>query len=155
MTKRDLASSLFWMAFGVIFVIGGLQHGLMESEGVPGRGAVPFLAGLACITLSLMVFFPALSNITKEIVAEVDPFFPEKNSLKRLLTAVALLALYGVFLKRLGYPLTTFLFLIGALRFIEPQRWRVTIVFSFLVASISYTMFEILKVNLPTGFLGL
>jgi hypothetical protein len=30
MKNRDLFSSLFWLAFGAIFVIGGVLHGLME-----------------------------------------------------------------------------------------------------------------------------
>ena len=85
---------------------------------------------------------------------EKGKFFPERGSRYRLLTAIALLIFYGFFLKTLGYPLTTFLFLTGALKLIKPQGWKTTVVFSFLTTAISYTIFKVLHVNLPIGILG-
>ena len=154
MNKRDLVSSLFWMAFSIIFVVGGLQHGLMEAEGVPGRGALPFLAGTFTLLFSLLVLFSVFMKKNRIQSEQKEKFFPERNSWNRLLTAIALLFFYGVFLKTLGYPLTTFLFLTGALKLIEPQRWKTTVLFSFLTTAISYTSFKVLHVNLPPGIPG-
>ncbi len=154
MRKRDLVSGLFWLTFGILFASGGLQHGLMESEGVPGRGALPFIAGVFAIILSLLVLIPALKRKDKGPSECHKAFFPERNGLKRLLIAIGLLAFYGFFLKTLGYPLTTFLFLVGALKLIEPQEWKTTAIFSFLTTTISFAIFKVLHVNFPIGILG-
>jgi hypothetical protein len=154
MKKRDVISSLFWMGFGLIFVIGGIQHGLMEAEGVPGRGALPFITGTLTLVLSLLVLFSVFLKKYRIQPEQKEKFFPERNSSYRLLNAIVLLVLYGFFLKTLGYPLTTFLFLTGALKLIEPQRWKTTVVFSLLTTAISYTIFKVLHVNLPVGILG-
>jgi len=154
MKNRDLLSSLFWLAFGIIFVSGGVLHGLMEAEGVPGRGALPFIAGVFAIILSLMVLIPSIFKRGDVGAEGPKSFFPERSSWKRLFIAIILMVSYGFILKTLGYPLTTFFFLIGALRLIEPQRWRITIVFSLFTTAISYSMFKILEVNLPRGILG-
>lgn len=153
MNKRDIISSLFWVVFGLIFLIGGIQHGLMDVDGVPGRGAMPFLAGLACIGLALLVLILAVIRLKKEGTAKIS-FFPEADSWKRLLLAIVFLAFYGFFLKLLGFPLVTFLFLAGVLRYIEPQTLRTTFLFSFFTTVITYTIFKLLKFNLPTGILG-
>jgi len=154
MNKRDIISSLFWMAFGLIFLIGGIQHGLMEAHDVPGRGALPFLAGIVCIGLSLLVLILAVIRLKKESEVKIS-FFPESDSWKRLLMAITFLAFYGLFLKMLGFPLTTLLFLIGVLRYIEPQPLRTTFTFSVITTVVTYTIFKLLKFNLPTGILGL
>lgn len=154
MPKRDLISGLFWLTFGILFALGGLQHGLLESEGVPGRGALPFIAGVITIILSLSVLIPTLKSKDKDQSKGHTVLFPDKSGLKRLLVAIGLLAFYGFFLKKLGYPLTTFLFLVGALRLIEPQKWKTTAIFSFLTTTISLAIFKVLHVNLPIGILG-
>lgn len=154
MRKYDIVSGLFWLTFGILFALGGLQHGLMEAEGVPGRGALPFIAGILAIILSLMVLTPALQMKDKDQSGDQKVFFPERKGVRRLLIAIGLLAFYGFFLKTLGYPLTTFLFLVSALKLIEPQEWKTTAIFSFLTTTISFAIFKVLHVNLPIGILG-
>ena len=73
MKNRDLHSSMFWMGFGVLFVVGSLQQGLLR-KGIPGPGFLPFILGIVLMGLSLMIFIPALSK--KEESIEGRNFFP-------------------------------------------------------------------------------
>jgi hypothetical protein len=125
------------------------------TSGVPGRGALPFLVGFILIILSVMVLILAMMKARGQgmRVAE-EKFFLEEDSWKRVVLAIALLVLYGVFVTKLGYPVTTFLFLIFVLKVIEPQPWRKALIFSFLATTASYAIFKALEVNLPTGYWG-
>ena len=149
MENRDRASSLFWIGFGIVFCVGGLKHGLTKS-GIPGPGCLPFLVGLILVSLSLMLL---VSSLLKRKTA--DKSFPQIGRLKRLSIATLSLIFFGVALKEIGYLLTTFLFMMLVLRFIEPQRWRVSFLFALLTAMISWAFFMVLKVELPRGILGI
>ena len=61
MNRRDLISGVFWMGFGAVFTIGGLQQGLVR-QGIPGPGSLPFVVGLILIGLALIIFVQALSS---------------------------------------------------------------------------------------------
>jgi putative tricarboxylic transport membrane protein len=152
MKYRDLVSSLFWMGIGVTFCLGALRYGLFVS-GTPGSGLFPFIAGMALIVLSLMILVSSLKQEKPEVLQR-EPFFPKRDSWKKLsLTLFALLA-YWIAVEYLGFLLTTFLFMIFLLRFIEPQRWVTVVATSFLTANLSNLFFQVwLRVQLPSGIL--
>src|SRR5512139_2711342 len=107
MKQRDIVSSIIWMALGALFVAGAWQQGLIR-KGVPGPGFLPFLSGLALIFVSLFVLVPALGQREKD---ESKGFFPERDSLRKFLLALAALFAFGVALEYVGYLFTTFLFM--------------------------------------------
>ena len=151
MKNRDLVSSMIWMALGGLFVAGALQQGLIR-KGVPGPGFLPFLSGLALIFVSLFVLVPALGQREKD---ESDGFFPERDSLRKFLLALAALFAFGVALEYVGYLLTTFLFMFFMTRLMEPKGWRTTTLLALLTAVLSYLLFVVLlEVQLPKGLLG-
>ncbi len=151
MRNRDLASSIICIAFGGIFAVGALQHGLTR-KGAPGPGFLPFLTGLALIFVSLFVLIPALSQREK---AKSSKFFPEKNSLRRLLFVLAALFSFGIAMKTLGYLLTAFLFMFFVALVMKPKGWRTTALLALTAAVVSYALFAVfLEVNLPKGLLG-
>ena len=154
MKNRDLFGSLFWMGFGVPFIVGALQHGLVR-EGVPGPGFLPFTTGIILISLSFMVLIPALSNRKIESgVDEKTKFFPERDSLKKISLALISLFAYGFSLKYAGYLLTTFLFMLFIPRLVKTQRWRIVFILALLTAMLSYLLFVVfLELNLPSGIL--
>lgn len=155
MKNRDLISSLFFIGFGIIFFIGALQHGVMSS-GTPGSGCLPFIAGIILISLSTMILIPAIFNRKEESGAtEGENFFPQKDSLGKIFVTICTLFGYAFFLRYLGYLLTTFLFTIGLLKFVEPGKWKITLIFAFLAALLSFTIFAVLKIELPKGILGI
>ncbi len=151
MKNRDLVSSIVWMAFGSLFVVGALQQGLML-KGVPGPGFLPFLTGLALVIVSLFVVIPALRRKEKEVGSA---FFPEPGSLKKLVTAVAALLAFGIALEYVGYVITTFLFMFFVSRIMDAKRWWVTTLLALSTAVLSYLLFVVLlDVQLPAGPLG-
>jgi len=151
MKNRDLVSSVIWMVMGGLFVAGALQQGLMR-RGVPGPGFLPFFSGLALIFVSLFVFIPALIRGEK---AEVGNFFPERDSFRKLLLALAALVAFGVAMEYAGYLLTTFLFMFFVIRIMEPKGWKIVGVLALLTAVLSYLLFVVLlEVQLPRGLLG-
>jgi putative tricarboxylic transport membrane protein len=151
MKNRDLVSSIIWMALGGLFVAGALQQGLMR-RGVPGPGFLPFFSGLALMFISLFVFVPALSRVKK---AEPGNFFPERDSFKKLLLALAALVAFGVAMEYAGYLLTTLFFMLFVPRIMAAKGWRMFTVVAILTAVLSYLLFVVLlEVQLPKGLLG-
>jgi len=151
--NRDLFSSLFWMGFGILFLVGALQQGLMR-KGIPGPGFVPFIVAVILISLSLMVFIPALGRKEKEgQPAGGENFFPEKDSLRKIALALIALFAYGMVLHTLGYILTAFLFMLFMSRLIESRSWIRMFILALLTAVVSYFLFLALEVQLPQGVL--
>ena len=139
------------MAFGGVFVVGALQHGLTK-RGAPGPGFLPFLTGLALIFVSLFVLIPALSQREK---AESSDLLPKRDRFRKPLFVLAVLFTFGVAMKYLGYLLAAFLFMFFVGRVMESKGWRTTALLALVTAVVSYTLLVVLlEVNLPRGLLG-
>jgi putative tricarboxylic transport membrane protein len=146
MKTRDLISGIFWLGFGAVFTIGGLQQGLVR-QGIPGPGSLPFLVGLILMGLSIVIFVQAVLSST----SAKAKFFPREDSFARLVLALLALFIYGFFLKPAGFVLTTFVFLVFVLRWIGREGWISTLSFSLSTAVLSYLLFTALQVELPRG----
>jgi putative tricarboxylic transport membrane protein len=146
MKTRDLISGLFWLGFGAVFTIGGLQQGLVR-QGIPGPGSLPFLVGLILMGLSIVIFVQALLSSS----SAKAKFFPREDSFSKLVLALLALFIYGFFLKPAGFVLTTFVFLFFVLRWVGREGWISTLFFSLLTAVLSYLLFTALQVELPRG----
>jgi putative tricarboxylic transport membrane protein len=154
MRNRDILSSLVGLGIGILFLIGSLREGLFR-KGIPGPGFLPFITALFLIALSLMIFFPALAAKGKE-KEKAEIFFPEKDSLPKVLLGLAALSLYGIALDYLGYLATTFLFLMFTSKIMEREKWKGPLVLALFTAVGSYLLFVVLlQVQLPKGILGM
>jgi putative tricarboxylic transport membrane protein len=151
MRHRELIGGLFWTVVGVIFCVGGWKYGIFRGS-IPGAGFFPFMASLVLIAFSIGVSISALWP--KKTKSGGEKFFSRPDSWKRILLALAGLLFFWQGLGYLGFLLTTFLFIIFLLRFIEPQRWVTVLTTSVLTTGLSYIVFNILlKVRLPAGIL--
>jgi len=75
-----------------------------------------------------------------------------KAKWKKLVLILVILLGYAFILEKLGYILSTFLLLSFLFRFVEAQRWLVTIAGSLMVSLVSYGVFDKwLKMQLPKG----
>lgn len=149
MKNRYLIINLFFITLGVIFSIGAMGYGL----GVSISGFFPFILGIIFISLSS---FALILNIKKRKDEMIERFFPEKDSLRKLLLSLFALFFYAIALDYLGFLLTTFLFLIIELKFIESQKWKTIITAALLTTASSYILFDLLlKGQLPKGVLGI
>ena len=154
MKRRDLISSLFFIGMGIIFSIGAIEYGV-GNLGHPGPGLLPLFAGVLLIFLSSLHIFFSVVKKGKVEIKQIEEFFPGKDSLKKMSLALFGLFAYGILLEYLGYGITTFLFMIFALRYVESQRWMTAFLSALLVAIFSYILFVyLLKAQMPTGILG-
>jgi len=153
MRRRDIWSSLVWLGVGIAYLVGSLGAGLFR-KGIPGPGFLPFIIALSLIVLSFMVFFPALSR-KKDDAIEVEDFFPEKESFKKVLFGLIALFAYGFALEYTGYIIATFVFMIFTSRIMERGKWTGPLIMAVLTAVLSYLLFVSLEVQLPRGVLGI
>ncbi len=152
MKNRDLHSSIFWMVFGVLFIVGSLQQGLLR-KGIPGPGFLPFILGAVLITLSLMIFIPALGQKGEGV--EQRKFFLERDSPKKLLFTLIFLFAYVISLGYAGYLLATFLFMLFVSSVMEAHNWKILFILAISTSALSYLLFVVLlEVQLPQGIFG-
>jgi hypothetical protein len=146
MKKREVISIFFFIAVGLLFTLGSFKY-VSLSSGIPNAGFFPFLGGIILIFLSLILLVPVIRQKER---SQKDRFFPQKDSLKRLLTAVVILSFYGFGLEYIGFLLTTLVFMIAILRFIEPPDWMTILITSVTATGLCYLIFKLLlKVQLP------
>lgn len=147
----DRLPAIFFLAVGISFSlyarsveIGSWHH--------PGPGFLPFWAGL---TLSAMAVALILRSYASKILEARPPFFPQKDSWKRVLATFLALIAYNLLLSPMGFGLTTFLFLAFLVKFIFPQTWRRTLLVAILGSVITRLLFiNFLETQLPKGIFG-
>jgi len=147
----DRLSAIFFLVVGILFSLyaRSVEIGTWNQ---PGPGFLPFWAGL---TLAIMSAFLLLKSYGRKARTAPLPFFPERNSWKRVLATFLALFAYVLFLSPLGFALTTFFFLGFLLRFVFPQAWGRTLIVALLGSVIARVLFiDFLETQLPKGVLG-
>ncbi len=148
--RLDLASGAFWLLFSIVAVLESYRLHLGSWQ-KPGSGFLPFVAACFLGVLSLILFLQSLAAWKK--TTQKEGWLPSKGWTKAAFVLLLLLG-YALGLERLGFLMTTFLFLFLLLKSIEPQTWGKTILFSLLVSFLSYVLFQTwLKAQLPAGLL--
>ena len=122
----------------------------------PGPGFLPFYLGLilALVALGLLLQGARRGKDAKP-TEEAPPSVEAPNAQRRrskVLWTLAALAAYAFSLEPAGYLLATFLFLLFLFRVVEPRRWRAALGGSFAATALTYALFYLLRVRLPSGF---
>ena len=150
--KRDIISSLFWMAMGIGVCYGGygLDLGTLHD---PGSGFMFFWVGIIMIGLSLGIFIRAMKATA--VAGELKSLLTGIRWKKVVFILVALL-LYAYVFVPLGFILSTILLLIFLFKAVEPQRWSWAILGAIISTLAAYGVFHLwLRSPLPKGFLGI
>jgi putative tricarboxylic transport membrane protein len=150
MRKYDFIASLFFLCFGLFFTFYArtLAIGTIEE---PGPGFLPFWAGLLLTGMAVLL---VLKTLIGKFV-EADPFFPEKDSWKRVSMVFLSLIAYNLLLNTLGFTLMTFLFVAFLVKAIFPQRWITTLATAALSTLGARLLFmNLLELQFPKGLLG-
>ena len=114
----------------------------------PGPGFLPFGLAIVLILLSLL-----LISINWKKPKSPVPFWPHHTWLRPLL-GVAILVFFALVIGKLGFIITTFIFLLIWMGVIERLRWRTLISISIGTTVALYLIFRLfLEVPLPLGFL--
>ncbi len=145
--------SIFWLAVGVFVAIKAYLLGF-GSFRQPGPGFIFFLMALLLTVLSavdLGTTFIGKAKAGKEKPDE--PLWLGVRWQKVLLLLVAL-SVYVYVFNFLGFLFSTFLLMIFLFRAVEPTKWWVSILASFITILVSYGVFGLwLKVPFPQGIL--
>ena len=147
-TTVDTWSALFWLALGLLVCYGAGRLGL-GSVTDPGSGFIFFWSGSILGLLSLMLFTGSLRDASTEAQQ-----ISGTNWTKLSLVLVSLV-LYGFFLERLGFVLTTFALLSFLLGLSEEKKWPRMLGVASGAALGGFALFELwLKIRLPKGIFG-
>ena len=144
-------SGVFWLAFGVLVMIGSFRLGLGTMQ-APGSGFLGFLAGAFVTLTALIVLVQSFSG--QDTQGKLSELW--KDLKWRRPVAVALLILvYVLGLETLGFVLTSLMFLLVIFRWVEKFKWPKTLLVTVLAVGFSYLLFHtLLKAALPRGFSG-
>ncbi|OGP78787.1 MAG: hypothetical protein A2V86_15540 [Deltaproteobacteria bacterium RBG_16_49_23] len=113
----------------------------------PGVGFLPFALSIILIALSLALI---ISRWKKETPS--TPFWSRRSWLRPLL-GVVILGLYALVIEKLGFPLTTLIFLLVWMGVIERIHWLKMVSISIGVTLVLYLIFGFfLEVPVPMGF---
>jgi putative tricarboxylic transport membrane protein len=152
MKRKDILSSLFWMAIGIGVCYGGydLELGTLHD---PGSGFMFFWVGILMIGLSASIFLRAIQM--KADAGGVSILGKDIRG-KKILVVLASLFLYAYTFTSLGFILTTGLFLLFLFKAIEPQKWSWAVLGALISTLAAYGVFQLwLGSQLPRGLLGI
>ncbi len=145
-TEQHPIVSAVLMALGLAIAAGGLHYGWGSLDN-PGAGFVPFLAGAAMAGFSA---FTLLKCLVKGWVPMAGLWTGARW--QRPLIATVCLVLYAVFLRDVGFLISTFVLSIYLYRILEPSGWPETILAAALTTLGFYLVFQVwLEVQLPRG----
>ncbi len=150
--RRDLLSSLFWMAMGMGICYGGydLELGTLHD---PGSGFMFFWVGIIMMGLSAIILVRAVQMKAPE----GRPSLLGPNiRWKKILAVLAGLFLYAYFFTSLGFIVTTGLLLLFLFKAVEPQKWSWAVLGAIVSTLTAYGVFQLwLGSQLPRGILGI
>jgi putative tricarboxylic transport membrane protein len=141
----DRFTSLAFLVIGVSFIYQSLSISTSAYGSNVGPNIFPFGLGIILVLLSLRLLYETFRYVQEG---------KKKESLdyKRFLIILVSAILYAVFLERIGYVITTFLFLLVGFQTMEKGKWISSLLISAAFsAGIYYVYVNILSGTLP-GF---
>ena len=150
MRRYDLGTSIFWFAISVLVIFYSRGLGLGSFNNF-GSGFIFYWVGIILGVLAIILFIQALKQRSGKESEKPGGAF-KKVDWPRIIGVVFSLTLYGAIYERLGFLVSTFLFMGFLLYSIGSKRWYAVVGVAFATALLSYAFFEILlKTRLPKG----
>ena len=152
--KKNLASGLFLFAFGLFLAIKSLGLSVWSKFG-PDEGFFPLAVAIIIMGLSVAVLFKAvLSFKARQSGKKTGKGDSRPLDGLKVSSYVVLMLLYGVLMEKVGFLITSTLFLFLILKLVERESWARTIFVGLVSIVTSYVLFVyFLGVPLPKGFL--
>jgi putative tricarboxylic transport membrane protein len=151
--KRDLLSSFCLFALGLFIAFHSLRLSIWSESG-PGEGFFPLLVAFIIIGLSLLIMVKSIFLIRerKNKIGENQAKNPA-NYLGVILYIIAMV-LFSALFEKIGLLITSSLFFILVLKYVENQRLKVAILVGLTSVFTAYFLFVyFLKVPLPRGLI--
>jgi hypothetical protein len=116
-----------------------------------GTGFMPLLASILLFALSLI---DLISSLVKGRAGKRDKEGPALGELAKPAILIGALIVYVYFLRRVGFPIMTFLLVYVLFVMMQPKKWRLDLFYAALVSAVTFLFFDVaLKVRLPAGIL--
>jgi hypothetical protein len=142
---------LIWFGLGGFFSVGSIKYGV-GSLSEPGPGFFPLVAGLM---LSLSAIGHLAHLIHQPFSSTHEGILWAEARWGRGAAVVAGLILYAFTVDFLGYVIATFLLMLVFFSLYDWKRWKVALIGSLAVISVTYMVFCFwLKVQFPAGLLS-
>lgn len=154
MRRSYIINDIVFILFSSFICIGSLRFkGGIGTVQEPGPGFMPFLAGMI---LGLLALIDLISQVRSgESSPKEGKGVWAGISWPKLIPAVFFLFLYTAVMDRLGFSLSTTLYLLAFFRLSGVESWRTNVLASIGTTAIFYVGFKIgLECQLPRGFLG-
>lgn len=154
MAKQHKIAGLLLIMLGVYVTFYSFTTLEIGTAMRPGSGFFTLVCGLGITILSLLWL---ISGMRQKPTEETDAFrFWEKGQWIKPLLGICSIILYALMMERLGYILSTALFLAIWEIVVERMKPITTIIFVILGTAGMYVLFEVLlSVPLPNGLLKL
>jgi putative tricarboxylic transport membrane protein len=150
MRRFPLYCNLFWILFSLITCVESyrLKLGAIQQ---PGPGFFPFSAGLLMLILSLAALF----QLIKKKNDQEKKTRPESFRWWNIVIILGAIAGYAFFLEKVGFLISSFLFICLLLKVVEPQPWRTAILGGLITAVASNLVFNVIfRAQIPSGIFG-
>jgi hypothetical protein len=147
----DFIATIFFIVFATTMAVQSTQYGLGRL-GDPGPGFLPFFSS---VCIGLLSFGELLSGIRK-VKRQNKLEFKLGPSWQKAIYLMGVSFLYtSTLLNRLGYVVSTTLWLISILWIGDIRSWKTILLITGLVIIISYFLFEkMANLPLPKGVFG-
>jgi putative tricarboxylic transport membrane protein len=147
MSQSRVIVNLFWIGLGIFVMIFSYRLGLGRFNN-PDSGLMSFLLGLILALLSLYGLILSLFRKAGDTGLPKEKRSPTSYG-KIVLVLVALL-MYSVILEKLGFVITTWIFLFLMFRSMG-NRWITTLIASTFTVLATYLVFTFFGVRFPPG----
>ena len=120
-----------------------------------GTGMFPLCLGILLMILSGMFVLKIFIQGKEKQLKKEAPIISSESPLQ-LILFLGTMVLATLFFNRLGYPLISFLLMLGLLRILGMNRWGLNILISVVTSVGSYFVFvQWLGIPMPKGWIGL
>jgi len=151
--KKDLLSSFCLLGLGLLMALQVRRMTIWSGAG-PQEGFFPLLISVIIVGLSLLIFVKSLISSREERSEIKEKQMKEEVSAFRVSLYIMLMLAYALLVKWAGFLIASALFLFLVLKYIERQRWWITIMMGSASVIISYLLFVyFLGVPLPMGLI--
>lgn len=142
-SKFDRIASVFFLAIGILFIIGSRNLASSSYGSSVGPDIFPTILGGLLILLSIRLFY-------ETYFLKLHKGSEEKLEYKPFLIIFVATFLYILTLETIGYIITTFVFLFVCFQTMERTKWVKSVIISACFSGLVYVLFvQVLKGTLP------
>jgi large-conductance mechanosensitive channel len=152
--RKDFLSGFFLLLLGFYVAFRSMQLSIWSRFG-PDEGFFPLFTAVIIIGTSLVIIIKSL-NLTQGRKKEetLEKREKEIGSVFKVSLYIVVIMLYGLLLEKVGFLITSALFLFIMLKYVEKQSWKMTTFVGVTSIITSYLLFVyFLGVLLPRGFI--